>query len=114
MTNELSSFQAIPMASFNPASLTGTFQALNGTGFDEDIKILKIFNPSTTVGVDISYDGVTTHDYWPPGATIIIDFQTNHQDTGSFGAGTLYGRKGQIIWGKTAESPTYLKMIGFR
>jgi len=114
MTQVLSSFTVIPMASFNPATLNGTFQPLNGTGFAEDIKILKIFNPSTTTGVDISYDGVTTHDYWPPGATIIIDFQTNHQDNSAYGAGTLYGRKGQIIWGKTAESPTFLKMIGFR
>ena len=111
---ELSSFQAIPIATFDPAALTGTFQPLNGSGFADDIKILKIFNPSTTIGVDISYDGVTVHDYWPPGATIIIDFQTNHQDTSSYGAGTLYGRKGQIIWGKTAEAAGRLKIIGFR
>lgn len=114
MTQDQSSFQAIPKATFDPANLTGSFQPLNGTGFADDIKILKIFNPSTTVGVDISYDGINTHDYWPPGATIIIDFQTNHQDNASNGAGTLYGRKGQIIWGKTAEVPTFLQIIGFR
>lgn len=111
---DLSSFECIPAVSFDLSGLSGTFQALNGTGFADDIKILKIFNPSTTTGVDISYDGVTKHDYWPPGATIIIDFQTNHSDNSAYGAGTLYGRKGQIIWGRTSSTSTQLQIAGYR
>jgi hypothetical protein len=111
---DLSSFQCIPAVSFDLAGLSGTFQPLNGSGFGDDIKILKVFNANTTTGVDISYDGVTKHDYWPPGATIIIDLQTNHADNSSSGAGTLNGRKGQIIWGRTSTTSTQLQIAGYR
>jgi len=110
---ELSSFQCITAATFDLTTLTGTFQALNGTGFSDDIKILKIYNGSG-VGVDISYDGVNKHDFWPAGATLIIDLQTNHQNTSSFGSGTLYGRKGQIIYGRTSTTATQLQIVGYR
>lgn len=110
---DLSSFEAIPAVSFDTSTLTGSFQALNGSGFDDDIKILKIYNGSTN-GVDISYDGVNKHDYWPPGATLIIDFQANHADNSAYGAGTLYGRKGQIIWGRTTSTSTQLQIAAYR
>jgi hypothetical protein len=111
---DLSSFQCIPAVSFALGGLTGTFAPLNGTGFSDDIKVLKIFNPSTTTGVDISYDGVNKHDYWPPGATIIIDLQANHSDNSAYGAGTLYGRKGQIIYGRTSTTSAELQIAGYR
>lgn len=114
MTQDQSSFAAIEAVSFDLTTLTGSFQALNGNGFSDDIKILKIFNPSTTTGIDISFDGVTKHDYWPPGATIIIDFQTNHANNSSFGQGTLYGRKGQIIYGRTSTTSSQLQIAGYR
>jgi hypothetical protein len=110
---ELDSFQAIPAATFDLTTLTGNFQPLNGTGFADNIKILKIYNGSN-VGVDISYDGVTKHDFWPAGATLIIDFQTNHNDNPPYGSGTLYGRAGQIIWGRTSSTSTFLQIAGFR
>ena len=111
---DISSFQAIPAVSFDLTTLTGSFQSLNGSGFSDDIKIMKIFNPSATTGVDISYDGVNKHDYWPPGATLIIDFQTNHADNASNGAGTLNGRKGQIIYGRTSSTSAQLQIAGYR
>lgn len=114
MSDELDSVQFITKAVFNPASLTGTYQPLNGTGFSDDVKIFEMFNGSTTASIDISYDGVNDHDFIGPNQAKIRDFQANHRDTASFGSGTLYGRKGQIIWGKTAEVPTYLQMIGSR
>ena len=111
---ELDSFQPILSVDFMLSTLTGTFQALNGPGgFSDNLKMLKIFNGSA-VGVDISYDGVNKHDFWPSGATIIFDFQTNHNDNPPYGSGTLYGRAGQIIWGRTAETPTYLNISGYR
>ena len=110
---ELSSFQCILAANFDLATLTGSFQPLNGTGFSDDIKMLKIYN-GNGVGVDISYDGVNKHDFWPAGATIIFDFQTNHSDNSAYGAGTLNGRKGQIIWGRTSTTSTQLQIAGYR
>jgi hypothetical protein len=110
---DLSSVQFIPRATFNPASLTASYQALNGAGFGDDIKILQIYNGGA-VGIDISFDGVTDHAFFPSGATIIIDFQTNHADNSSNGAGTLYCRKGQIIYGKTSTTSAQLQIMGYR
>lgn len=101
------------MAVFNTATLTGTYQALNTTGFGEDIKMLKIYNAGTQA-VTVSYDGVTDHDYYPPSSTFVFDIQTNHANTSSFGSGTLYGRKGQIIYGKGTAGVGNLYIIGFR
>lgn len=111
---ELMSVQCVTKAEFNPASLTGSFQPLNGTGFSDTAKIMKLYNPSTTVSIELSLDGVTPHDFMPPLGTMIIDFQTNHDDSASFGTGTLNIRRGQIIWGRTAPNPTYLQIIGYR
>ncbi len=111
---ELSSVQCVLKSVFNPASLTGTYQAMNSTGFSDDIKIMKLYNGSTTVSIDISLDGVNNHDFIPPLGTLIVDFQAGHSDNSAYGAGTLNVRKGQILWGKTAETPTYLQMIGYR
>jgi hypothetical protein len=114
MTEELSRVQCVLKAQFNPASLTGSYQALNGSGFSDTVKILKIYNPSTTVSIDISLDGVNDHDFVPPLCTLIVDFQTNHYDGPIYGTGTLNVASGQILYGKTAEQPTYLQIIGYR
>ncbi len=114
MSEELSSVQCVLKSVFNPALLNGTYQTMNGTGFSDTVKILKIYNPSTTVSIDVSLDGVNNHDFIPPLGTLIVDFQTNHYDGAIYGSGTLNIRQGQILWGKTAESPTFLQIVGYR
>lgn len=112
---ELSSVQCVLKTEFNPGSLTGSYQVLNGsTGFSDSVKILKLFNGSTTVSIDISLDGINAHDFIPPQGTLIVDFQSNHSAETTYGSGTLYIRSGQLIWGKTASNPTYLQIIGYR
>lgn len=114
MSDELMSVRAVPKAEFDLSTLTGSFQPMNGSGFSESIKILKIYNPSTTVSIDVSLDGVTVQDFIPPLSTLIVDCQTNHADSASFGTGTLNVRKGQILWGRTAANPSFLQIIGYR
>jgi hypothetical protein len=114
MAEETSRVQCVLKSQFNPASLTGSYQALNGTGFSDTVKVLKIYNPSTTVSIDISLDGVNDHDFIPPLATLIVDFQTNHYDGPIYGTGTLNVAQGQILYGKTAEAPTFLQIVGYR
>lgn len=123
MSDELSRVQCVLKAQFNPASLTGTYQPMNGAGtqsniltigFSDNCKILKIYNPSATVSIDVSLDGVNDHDFIPPLSTLIIDFQTNHYDGGSYGTGTLNVSQGQILFGKTAANPTFVQIIGYR
>jgi len=110
---ELDSVQCILNASFDLAGLTGSFQPLNGSGTSDTIKQLVIFNGGT-VGVDISYDGVNKHDFWPAGATIVLDFQANHADNPPYGSGTKNLRQGQIIWGRTSTTSTFLQISGYR
>jgi len=114
MAQDYPSFQCITKAEFDPTSLTGTFQVLNTSGFSEDIKIFKLYNPSTSISVEISYDGVTAHDFMPPTGTCIIDLQTNHGNVGTGNLGTLNGRKYQKVWGRTAANPTFIQIIGYR
>lgn len=114
MSEELSCVQCTVKAQFNPASLTSSYQPLNGSGFSDTAKIMKLYNGSTTVSIDISLDGVTDHDFIPPMGTLIVDFQTNHYDGPIYGTGTLNVRQGQILWGKTAAQPLYLQIIGYR
>jgi hypothetical protein len=113
-TAETSRVQCVTKSQFNPASLTSSYQALNGTGFSDTVKVLKIYNPSTTVSIDVSFDGVTDHDFIPPLATLIIDFQANHYDGPTFASGQWNVAQYQILYGKTASQPTYLQIIGYR
>lgn len=123
MSDELSRVQCVLKAQFNPASLTGSYQVINGAGtqsdagqvgFSDTVKIMKIWNPSTTISIDISLDGVNDHDFIPPLGTLIVDFQTNHYDGPIYGTGTLNVARGQLIWGKTAAQPTFVQIIGYR
>lgn len=113
MADDSNKVQCVPKAEFDMATLTGSYQAMNGTGFTEAVKILKIYNPSTTVSIDVSLDGTVTHDFIPPLSTLIVDFQTNHNNDPRSSSGTLRVGKGQILYGKTAVHPTYLQMIGY-
>lgn len=116
MSGEENSYvSAIPKEEFDPASLNGTFQVMNGvTGLEDSIKIWKLWNGSTSIAIEISFDGVNPHDYIPPQGTLIVDFEANHASQTTFGNGTWYMRKGQLIWGRTAANPTFLQMIGYR
>lgn len=98
MSANNSYFSCIPLVVFNTATLTGSFQSMNGTGFPDTIKMLKYYNGSN-VGVTISYDGVTAHDYFPAGSTFILDLQANHADNSTDASGILNGRIGQKIYG---------------
>jgi hypothetical protein len=122
MAEQTSRVQCALKAQFNPASLTGSYQPLNGAGtqsdaaqagFSDAIRILKIYNPSTTVSIDISFDGVNDHDFIPPLSTLIIDFQANHNTGPTFSGGQWNVSKYQILFGKTAAHPTFLQMIGY-
>jgi hypothetical protein len=122
MSQETEYFTCIEMAVYDTSALTGTFAVLNGPtqytiftgiGFQDTIKLLKFYNGST-MGVTLSYDGVTQNDFLPPGATLILDLQTNHPATLNFSSGTKIGRKGQIIYGKGTAGVGLLYISGYR
>lgn len=104
---------AVPKAEFDISTLTASFQALNGSGFSDAVNMWKLYNPSTTVSIELSFDGVTAHDFIPPLGTFIADFQANHDTAPTFGTGTKKLKKGQIIYGRTAPNSSYLQIIGY-
>lgn len=113
MSQGSNKFQCTVKAQFDMSTLTGSYQAMNGTGFSDSAKQFKIYNPSSTISIDVSLDGVNDHDFIPPLSTLIVDVQANHETSGG-GNGTLNVGKGQILYGKTAAQPTYLQIIGYR
>jgi len=106
-------FQCITASQFDPSTLTGSFVKVFTSGFPDNIKIMEIFNGGT-VAIDVSFDGTNLHAVWPAGATLVIDLQTNHSCTASYGAGTLNARAGQNVWVRTSVHPTWLTIGGFR
>lgn len=110
---QFDSFQAIPVAQFNPGSLSGTFAPIFTDGFSDNINIMTVYNGGS-VAIDVSYNGVDLHAVWPAGATLIVDFQANHNDNPPYGSGTLGGRKGQNVWVRTSTNPTFLTVGGYR
>lgn len=120
---EFMSFNCVEMGVFDATTLTGSYQIMNGAtqqadtgsiGFQDDIKILKVYNDGST-SVTISFDGIVKHDYLPTKGTMIIDLQANHaNDCGA--QGTKYGRKGQLVYGKGSASSAGLSIYisGYR
>jgi hypothetical protein len=106
-------FQAITAGQFNPASLSSSFQPVFPNGFSDNIKIMTVWNGSS-VAMDYSFDGVNLAGVWPPGATLVIDLQTNHADNPPYGSGTLNGNAGQNVWVRISVNPTYLTVGGYR
>jgi hypothetical protein len=133
MTQDLSRFQCIEMAIFNSASFSGgstynimngpsQYQIYTGTGFQYDIKVLKMYNQST-VGVIISFMQTVNgsnavvnvpQDYIPAGGTFILDLQANHGDNSAYGSGTLNGAAGQVVWGNASAGTGNIYIIGYR
>lgn len=112
-TTEKNYVQTITRAVFDTASLTGSYAALNSTGFSDDIKILKVINLGTN-GIDVSWDGTTDGDYFPAGGVFILDMQANHSSNAPSSGGTWHGKKGQILYGKGTAGVGNLYMIGYR
>jgi len=119
----LDTFQCIEMAVFDMTTLTGSFEPLNtasqqpvvgSEGFQDSIKVLKLYNDGDT-GITLSYNGIVPHDYLPAKGTQIIDLQANHASNSAYGSGTLNGRKGQYIYGLgTASTAGNLYISGYR
>lgn len=83
------------LRTIDSATFTGSYQAL-GTALTHAILLVKIQNNST-VGVTISWNGVTDHDFVPAGSFVLYDITANKPQAspGLFiGKGTLFYVKG--------------------
>ena len=103
--------QAIPLTTYDTSGLSGTYAAMNGSGTEECLKILKMYNASDE-DVTISYDGSVDHDYLQAGGTLILDIQTNNDVTSNGGGRWCIG-KSQILYGKGSAGTGNLYIVGY-
>lgn len=106
---------AVPLelSTFDTATLTGTYQALNSTGFPGNLFWLRIENASNT-NVTFSYDGINDHEFLPgtaaaiPRESVIINFSGSPTDPGF-----IYLRKGTQVFVKGGAGTGNITMSGF-
>lgn len=101
--------KAISLTTFNSASLTTSYQAINSNGLNEACSILRIYNDASTA-ITISYDGVTDHEYLGDNDSIQIDAQTNSEPASylcNFPKGLIVYVKGTAGTGTIALSGYY-------
>lgn len=103
--------QAITLVVYDTSALTGSFAALNGSGTTQPLKILKIYNASD-VGITLSLNGSTNHDFMPAGGTFLLDVQANASKVAG-GDGSWLVKKGQIIYGKGSAGTGNLYITGY-
>lgn len=78
-------------AAVNTAGIVAGYAA--GLTLTQPAAMLRFINASNT-GVQISYDGVTNHDFILPTSTVTLDFQSNNAPNGQMSM----IRKGTIIY----------------
>lgn len=103
-----SNVKPLILKTFNSASLTSSYAAVNPLGLDGAVFNLFIINDGSTP-VTISYDGVTDHDYLPDIATRIIDFQNNAQPMSML----ALLKKGTVIYVKGTAGTGTIAISGF-
>ncbi len=101
------------LINFDASTLTGTFQAINGSGSSDSFIAFKIYNSSSNL-IIFTYNGVDEHDFVPPGGTFIFDAQTNSDSSGNSAAGHKSLPAGTVVSAKTSSNTNRLLMVGYR
>lgn len=99
---------ALPIRSFNSASATASYQALNGAGIPEACFILRIYNDSDQ-NITISYDGTTDNDIIIAGELFDYNFSSMAQP----GANPAQLAKGTKIYGKGTAGTGTIYITGY-
>lgn len=92
------SVMAIPLESIDSASITANFQAINPGGLPAPCFGMRIINNSS-IGVTISYNGTTPHDYVLSGEVLPLPYQSEagpHNDAAYLPKGTIVYVKSPI------------------
>lgn len=95
MANYGNKFLPHEMITVDSSTLTGSYAALNGSGFDNPLLILKVVNDSN-VDITFSIDGTLDHDVCVAGQSFVYDIQTNH----AIPSDNLFLSQGTILYGK--------------
>ena len=109
---ETNRLQGTTMAVFDISGLAAGFASLNGLGLPSAIRVVKIYNGSNR-DVTVSYnDGVDDQDFFPAGATQILDVQANAQGKQGQDGHWRMGNN-QIIQGRGTAGTGNFYIIGY-
>ena len=102
--------KAITAQRFDSAALTGGYDLFNAGGLSHPCFLIRIVNESNVL-VEVSYDGVHTHDIVPDGESITLNFQTNSRQSGKL----ALWEKGKLLWllGVSQQPAGYIYLIGY-
>ena len=70
-----SKFSPITRIDFDSSTLTPSYQTTAAVGLSDDCVVFKMYN-SSSVDVDVSYDGSVDHDVVPVNGTFVLDCGT--------------------------------------
>jgi hypothetical protein len=99
------------LVNFDASTLTGSYQAINGSGSSTPFSVIKFYNSSSNL-IIISYDGVTDQDFVPPGGSFILDIRANADDIrGTSNHKAL--KKGTVVYAKTSSNTDRLIMAAY-
>lgn len=99
---------AIPLTTFNSASMLATYQAINTVGLPQPCILIRLINNSNQA-VTVSYDGTTDHEYIPASTTVLLEFQTNSQPSNY---GTTM-KKGTVVSVKGTSGSGTIALVGY-
>lgn len=77
------SVKAIPLSSFNSASITGAYQSMNTSGLPHPCFLIRVMNASDEL-ITVSYDGITNNDVVLSNSTLDVPMQANAQPNAQY------------------------------
>lgn len=98
----------ITMTNIASSAVTGSYQAINSTGFPFACFLIDITNASTT-DVTISFDGTNDHEYVIHGTNKILNFQTNSQPNNNISKMAI----GTVVYVKGTAGTGNIYVSGF-
>lgn len=102
------SLKAIPLTTFDSATLLATYQPLNPNGLPFACLVLKIQNAATTA-ITLSYDDSTDHDFVSAGSIITLSSNAISSQTPD----TVKIQKGTIVYAKGIAGVGTIYVIGY-
>lgn len=98
----------MPMATFASSSLTGSYQAINSSGFPEQMLSIDIYNKSST-DITVSFDGTTDNLYIPTGTARTFSSNAISSQT----ADSVKFPKGLVVYVKGTAGTGNVYLTGF-
>ena len=99
---------AVPAGAIDTAVLDGSYEQLNAGGLPEACFLLRVINDSD-IGLEISYDGTTQHDFVSAKSVAYLPAQSNSQPNNNV---ALFP-KGLVVWVNGTDGTGVVYLAGY-